>query len=50
MIIYIDYEPESADYLKDCDTSATYGEITSWVQEQYNVYVTNYVIAQVKDK
>ncbi len=48
--MYIDYEPESSDYLKNCNVQATYGEITEWVTKTYGEHVSNLNIAQVKDK
>ena len=47
--VYIDYEPENSDYLKNCNFQATYGEITDWVMKTYGEYVSNLNIAQVKD-
>lgn len=48
--MYVDYEPQNADYLKRMQGTATYREIHDWVKEQYGVNVTNLNIAQVKDK
>ena len=48
--MYVDYEPQNADYLKRMQGTATYREIHDWVKEKYGVNVTNLNIAQVKDK
>ena len=48
--MYVDYEPQSADYLKGIKGAATYREIHDWVKERYGANVTNLNIAQVKDK
>ena len=47
--IYVDYEPENADYLKGIAGSATYREIIEWIQNKYGVKVRSSEIAQVKD-
>ena len=48
--MYVDYEPQNADYLKRMQGTATYREIHDWVKEKYGANVTNLNIAQVKDK
>lgn len=48
--VYVDYAPESAEYMDKVPPHATYPEIKAWVLEHYGLKVSSLYISQVKRK
>jgi len=48
--VYVDYAPESSEYMEKMPPRATYPEIKSWVLENHGLKVSSLYISQVKRK
>lgn len=48
--IYVDYAPESSEYMEKMPPRATYPEIKAWVLENHGLKVSSLYISQVKRK
>ena len=48
--LYLDFEPEDNEYLKDVKGCATYTEIKEWIKSEYGLKVSSLYVAQIKDK
>ena len=47
---YVDYEPQTEDYIQDMKGNATYSEIKDWIKEKYGFSVSSLYVAQIKEK
>ncbi len=48
--VYVDYAPESSEYMEKMPPRATYPEIKAWVRENHGLKVSSLYISQVKRK
>ena len=48
--VYVDYSPESSEYMDKLSPRATYPEIKAWVLENRGLKVSSLYISQVKRK
>lgn len=47
---YVNYEPQTEDYIQDMKGNATYSEIKDWIKEKYGFSVSSLYVAQIKEK